>query len=79
MGQVFLRQAAGLPELSQLDGHYLAYVHTREATFLKSISPRIFSTKCCATSVAHKSFNLSTPSSDVALIQKLAELRRGDL
>ena len=34
MGQFFLRQATGLPELSQIDRQYPAYVHTREATFL---------------------------------------------
>ena len=38
--QLLLRQAFSPPEFSQIDCQYLSYLHGRESTVLKSISPR---------------------------------------
>jgi hypothetical protein len=38
--QLLLRQALGLTELPQIECQYLSYLHGRESTVLKSISPR---------------------------------------
>jgi hypothetical protein len=38
--QLLLRQALGPPEFPQVDCQYLSYLHGRESTVLKSISPR---------------------------------------
>jgi hypothetical protein len=38
--QFLLRQALGLTEFPQIDRQYLSYLHGRESTVLKSISPR---------------------------------------
>ena len=40
MRQFFLRQALNPPEFSQIERQYLSYVHAREGSVLKSISPR---------------------------------------
>ena len=47
--QFFLRKALGLTQLPQIDGQYLSYLHGRESTVLKSISPRSILDKGAAT------------------------------
>lgn len=40
MRQRFLRQTLGLPAFAQVASKHLSYIHVREASALRSISPR---------------------------------------